>query len=259
MKWLIKYSGVGGAILFTINLMGASNLEPLSNEQTNTRQLKPFVLTSVYSTEVQVRFLLYLPPEYGTENKKWPLVLFLHGAGERGNDLKLVTKHGPPKLIVEGKNFPFILVAPQCPTGRMWQPHELLALLDKIQQEYAIDTNRIYVTGLSMGGYGTWALAVTAPERLAAIAPICGGGIPAAIYLANEERLNQLRRLPIWAFHGAKDPLVPVQESERMIEAFKRIGNVNVKLTIYPDAEHDAWTRTYENPEFYEWLLSNKR
>ncbi len=198
---------------------------------------------------VVLDYLLYLPAEYQMKDS-WPLVLFLHGAGERGNDLELVKTHGPPKLIEEGKSFPFIVVSPQCPKDRNWQPMELTALVDEIVAKQKVDIDRIYVTGLSMGGFGTWALAAATPERFAAIIPVCGGG-----EVINTRRLTQL---PVWVFHGAKDPVVPLKRSEDMVEALKK-SNGNVKFTVYPDALHDSWTATYENPEVYTWLLEQKR
>jgi len=202
-------------------------------------------------TQVPVRmdYLLSLPEKYESK-ESWPVLLFLHGAGERGDDLELVKKHGPPKLIEAGKKFPFIVVSPQCPKDRWWEPIELVALLDEIESKYKVDPDRIYVTGLSMGGFGTWRLAFYAPERLAAIAPICGGG---EIYWA-----KRFAHLPVWVFHGAKDKGVPLERSEEMVEALKKNGG-NPRFTIYPEAEHDSWTETYDNPKFYEWLLEQKR
>ena len=203
------------------------------------------------NARVQVRlgYLLYLPSDYDKE-KSWPLMLFLHGAGERGDDLELVKKHGPPKLIAAGKDFPFIVVSPQCPKGRWWEPMELVALLDEISGKYKVDPDRIYVTGLSMGGFGSWRLAAYAPERLAAIAPICGGG---ETYWTKE-----FAHLPVWAFHGAKDTGVPLERSQAMVDALKRSGG-EPKFTIYPDAGHDSWSAAYDDPELYKWLLAQKR
>ena len=203
------------------------------------------------NARVQVRlgYLLYLPRDYDKE-KSWPLMLFLHGAGERGDDLELVKKHGPPKLIAAGKDFPFIVVSPQCPKGRWWEPMELVALLDEISGKYKVDPDRIYVTGLSMGGFGSWRLAAYAPERLAAIAPICGGG---ETYWTKE-----FAHLPVWAFHGAKDTGVPLERSQAMVDALKKSGG-EPKFTIYPDAGHDSWTAAYDDPELYKWLLAQKR
>lgn len=197
---------------------------------------------------VQMDYLLYLPDNY-QERDAWPLLLFLHGSGERGDDLELVKKHGPPKLIEAGKQFPFIVVSPQCPKNRRWEPIELVALLDDLEAEHKVDSQRIYVTGLSMGGFGTWELASYAPDRLAAIAPICGGG--------EKYWARQFSRLPVWAFHGAKDTAVPPERSQRMIDELKKLG-AEPKLTIYPEAGHDSWTESYENPQLYEWLLEQQ-
>jgi predicted peptidase len=198
---------------------------------------------------VKLNYLLYLPKDY-EKQASWPVLLFLHGSGERGDDLNLVKVHGPPKLIAAGKDLPFIVVSPQCPKEMNWEPIELVALLDEVGKKYKADPDRVCVTGLSMGGFGTWRLAAYAPERLAAIAPICGGG--------EKHWARRFAKLPVWAFHGAKDAGVPLERSEVMIEAIKKAGG-EPKLTIYPDAGHDAWTETYNNPELYTWLLAQKR
>lgn len=199
--------------------------------------------------KVKLDYLLALPEGYDTSEKSWPLVLFLHGAGESGQDVQRIKKHGLPKVVADGKTFPFILVSPQSP-GRGWNPETLTALLDDVTSKYRVDKDRVYLTGLSMGGYGTWALAAAHPDRFAAIAPICGGGDP--------KSASKLKDLPIWVFHGAKDPTVPVARSEEMVQALKDAG-ADVKFTVYPEARHDSWTVTYDNPEFYTWLLSHKR
>jgi predicted peptidase len=202
--------------------------------------------------DLNFNYLLYLPDDYDS-SKKFPLVVFLHGAGERGNKLELVKRHGPPKLIQEGSKFPFILVAPQCPEGRRWTHFllELSLLIDDIQSNYSVDENRIYLTGLSMGGQGTWALAIYNPDKFAAIAPICGW--------TDTFEACKLKELPIWVFHGEKDKVVTLDNSEKMVEAIKSCGSTKIKFTIYPEIGHDSWTETYNNPEFYEWLLSNKK
>ncbi|HEX41478.1 MAG TPA: phospholipase [Phycisphaerales bacterium] len=201
---------------------------------------------------VRCGYLLYLPAGYEPAGKKWPLMLFLHGAGERGSDLNKVKLHGPPKLVEQGKDLPFIVVSPQCPAGQWWpdQVETLKALVDTVAAEYAVDAVRIYVTGLSMGGYGTWALAGAYPDTFAAAAPICGGGQPFTA--------GKLKTVPVWAFHGAKDSVVPLSQSENMVEALNRAGG-SAKLTVYPDANHDSWTATYDNPQLYEWLLQHTK
>jgi predicted peptidase len=202
-------------------------------------------------------YLLYLPPGYATgSEKRWPLILFLHGAGERGTNIWLVAKHGPPAVVRQDSSLPFIIISPQCPEGRIWSDDLLLALLDDVEKKYAVDTHRVYLTGLSMGGFGTWSLGLSNPGRFAAIAPICGGGTFITPLLADKSTLTTL---PIWAFHGAKDPVVPVEESERMVNYMKKLGVKEVKLTVYPEAQHDCWTQTYGNPELFEWFLQHSR
>lgn len=223
---------------------------PLMAQQPAPKQ-EPKTLEKNVLIRATCNYLLYLPPEYGRDkDKKWPLIMFLHGSGESGNNLEQVKRHGVPKIVEEVDNFPFIVVSPQCPANSWWDDLVLLALLDDMVQQYAVDTERIYLTGLSMGGFGTWSLAIRAPQIFAAIAPICGGGNP---YIA-----GRLRDVPVWAFHGAMDSTVPSSESRRMVRAVKNAGG-DAKLTIYPNAGHDAWTETYNNPELYNWFLQHRR
>lgn len=204
-------------------------------------------------TTLKLNYLLSLPERYENTDKatKWPLVIFLHGAGERGDNLDVVKKHGPPKLVEAGRKFPFILVSPQCPKNGWWTEQPVLELLDDLEKGYRVDADRIYLTGLSMGGYGTWHFSAKAPGRFAAVAPVCGGGVP---YLT-----RSLKSMPVWAFHGAKDSVVPLNESERLIKVIESNGNENAKLTVYPEANHDSWTAAYNTDELYEWLLSQRR
>lgn len=196
----------------------------------------------------KIDFLLYLPKGY-EQQQKWPLVLFLHGAGERGDDLSQVKKHGPPKLIEKGKDFPFIVVSPQCPKGTWWVTEDVVALMKHIMQIHNVDKNRVYITGLSMGGRGTWQVAGAMADEVAAIAPICG---PSDVSV-----VEKIAHLPIWVFHGAKDSVVKISNSEEMVKLLKEKGN-EAKFTIYPEANHDSWTETYDNEELYQWLLSHK-
>jgi predicted peptidase len=205
-------------------------------------------------------YLLFLPADYNAgSGKRWPLILFLHGAGERGTNIWQVTKHGPPKIDVQTTNFPFIVVSPQCPSGKIWSDDLLLALLDEVEKKYAVDLHRVYLTGISLGGYGAWSLGLSCPERFAAIAPMAGGGDFITAGLASREKAAALKSLPVWAFHGAKDPTVPVEESQRMVNLLKKLGVQEVKLTIYPEAKHDCWTETYANPELFAWFLQHSR
>ncbi len=200
--------------------------------------------------QIRVQYFLYLPDNYNKTSANWPLLLFLHGAGERGNNINKVKVHGPPKLIANGRSFPFLVLSPQCPEGRWWSTETLNVLLNEIVNQYRVDRDRIYLTGLSMGGYGTWSMATEYPDRFAAIAPICGGGDP--------EKAERIKNLPIWVFHGAKDSVVPIEQSQRMVDALKELGS-DVKFTVYPQAGHDAWTDTYHNKELYDWFLKHKR
>ena len=212
------------------------------------------------SPAARLKYLLFLPAGYEAKaRRRWPLLLFLHGSGERGADLRLVMKHGPPRLAAHRPEFPFIVVSPQCPAHRTWDTASLLALLDHVTKKLRVDRRRVYLTGISMGGYGVWNLAVAEPQRFAAVAPICGGGDVLPVFLAPPAKEKALRSLPVWAFHGARDELVPVSESERMVGALRRLGATDVRLTVYPDAGHDSWTETYDNPKLYEWLLSRSR
>lgn len=209
---------------------------------------------------VKLDYLLFLPEGYKKKDtNRWPLMLFLHGAGERGTNIEKVTVHGPPKLVKTKKDFPFILVSPQCPDEETWHDEDLLSLLDHVIAKHRVDTNRIYLTGLSMGGYGTWSLGSKYPERFAALAPICGGGDKIPSLLANKEKKAAMKSLGVWAFHGAKDPIVPIEESQRMTNALMRAGCKDVKLTVYPEAGHDSWTETYKNQELYDWFLAHRR
>ncbi|MCA8989785.1 MAG: prolyl oligopeptidase family serine peptidase [Planctomycetaceae bacterium] len=227
--------------IITLYLSGYCSAEDKPGMQQDVQLDRPIT--------IKMGYLLYLPEQY-EQQEKWPLLVFLHGAGERGNNLEQVKKHGPPKLIAAGKQFPFIVASPQCPDRGWWEPVALEALIDELCEKHKVDQDRIYITGLSMGGFGTWRLAAYMPDRLAAIAPICGGGVP---YLARE-----FSKLPTWAFHGAKDSVIPVEQSEVMVNALKNLGG-NARLTVYPEANHDSWTETYDNPELYEWLLKQKR
>jgi predicted peptidase len=204
-----------------------------------------------------LRYVLLLPADYRpSHRRRWPLLLFLHGAGERGNDPRRVLKHGPVKMALRQPGFPFVIVAPQCPAGRTWSNGALIPLLDAIITRHNLDPRRVYLTGLSMGGAATWSLGCEQPQRFAAIAPICGGGEPLTVQLSGGASRRALRRLPVWAFHGARDRVVPPQRTHQMIRALRTIGN-RARLTVYPRVAHDSWTRTYASPKLYTWLLGH--
>jgi predicted esterase len=194
---------------------------------------------------------VYLPDGYDADTtKKWPLILFLHGSGERGSKLEVVSHTGLPQLIAQGQKYPAIIISPQCPANEWWNPAELSSLIDDVCAKYRVDTDRICVTGLSMGGFGAWSLALSEPERFAAIAPICGGGDTADA--------ARLAKLPVWAFHGAKDDVVSPDMSREMVKAITAAGG-KPHLTIFPNDGHFCWMDAYKMPELYTWLLAQKR
>src|SRR5262245_6908386 len=200
--------------------------------------------------EVTLRYLLYLPGDYDAKPaEKWPLVLFLHGSGERGEDLEKVKIHGPPKLVSQGKSFPFVLVSPQVPTGGRWNADELARLVDELTNTYRIDRQRLYGTGLSMGGAGTWSLVSAYPGKFAAAMPLCGRG--------DLEALEKLANTPIWVLVGAKDREQTVQNCQEMATALAKAGGKG-RPTVYFELPHDCWTATYNNPDTYDWLLLHR-
>ncbi|MBX3084762.1 MAG: prolyl oligopeptidase family serine peptidase [Anaerolineae bacterium] len=211
-------------------------------------------LTTTIAKSVQLPYLLYTPANYDADpDATFPLILFLHGSGERGSDLDLVRNIGLAKKLQTWADCPFVVVSPQCPADSIWalQLDALDALLNHVIQHYRIDTHRVYVTGLSLGGTGTWYMTMAYPTRFAAVAPICGRG-------TSLSAVENLAQTPIWCFHGAQDDVVPLSESQRMVEGLKKVG-ADVRLTIYPDANHDSWTAAYAEPDLYTWLLQHRR
>lgn len=183
-------------------------------------------------------------------SKKHPLIIDIHGAGGRNTSLQVISNRDLYKAI-EGKGYGFVTVAPLCRHDSWFDCFETLKrFIDDIISRDYIDEDRVYLIGTSMGGYCVWQLALSTPEKFAAIVPICGGGM-----YWNARRLVEL---PIWAFHGALDTTVFPEESQKMVDAINKRGG-NARLTIYPDCEHAAWTPTFANQELYAWLLSNSR
>ena len=204
--------------------------------------------------QASVPFLLRVPR--GIKNGgKVPLLLFLHGAGEKGNDNQKQLKHDPTKLAPKDVfvKTPMIAVAPQCPADQFWNGpilETVIKMVKDLEKELPVDPQRIYITGLSMGGYGTWGALAMEPKLFAAAVPICGGGDPSAV--------RKFDKVPIWAFHNDGDPTVGVEGSRSMIAALKKAG-ADPKYTEYQSTQHDAWTRTYKDPALWEWLVSQKR
>ena len=247
-------------------LLGCALATALTLTTAMSEENKPDRVQQVHSFSkrvartVNLDYLLFLPKDYDAQpRKQWPVILFLHGAGERGSDVWAVAQHGPPKLVREKPGFPFIVISPQCPERQTWQNDALLALLTDVLKQYRGDPTRVYLTGLSMGGFGSWSLGLENPDRFAAIAPICGGGDPLKTLLVDPKKADALKTLGVWAFHGGKDPVVKLAESERMVAAVRQTGNADVQFTVYPEAGHDSWTEAYNNPKLYEWFLAHQR
>jgi predicted peptidase len=248
---------------------------------------------SIYSslTHGERQYWLYLPKGYGEDDtKKWPVILFLHGHGERGEDLELVLKHGPIMEVATGRDLPFIIIAPQLPSrpesvpavkrregwpedkrkpmGRetlgeqvTWGPlgppngwHEsekdLLLILDNVLRETRADPDRVYLTGLSYGGFGAWYMATHHPDRWAAVAPMCGAGEPGLVH--------HIGRTPVWLFQGGRDTLVLPEWPLKTADALDEAGG-DVRVTVHEDLAHECWTRVYAGEDFYHWLLSHCR
>jgi poly(3-hydroxybutyrate) depolymerase len=201
------------------------------------------------SSSAGLNYLVYLPEDYYLSSRRWPLILYLHGAGDVDRDIDRLRAGGLPRRIEAGWRIPFIIVAPHSPKNG-WDVEALDALLDELLRRHRVDADRVYLTGVSMGGFGTWALAAAYPKRFAAIAPICGGGDPASA--------DRLRGVPTWAFHGADDTIVLAEESRKMVAALEQAGG-DVKLTIYPGVGHNSGGMTYADNRLYDWFLAHQR
>jgi pimeloyl-ACP methyl ester carboxylesterase len=201
-----------------------------------------------------ISYLLYLPKDYDSANKS-QLILFLHGRGESYGPLNLVAKWGPPRFAARGDELPYVLVSPQCPGDDSWQKptqqKRLVELLDHIVNKYSIDEDRICLTGLSMGGYGSWRMAADHPERFSSVVPVCGGGDPGDA--------EKLQGLPIWVFHGDQDGAVPIQRSVEMVEAIKAAGGTKIRFTSLEHIGHNCWSAAYATPELYQWIRQQKK
>jgi len=227
-----------------------------------------FLDRSVTVQGTAYKFQVFVPEDW-TAEKKWPVILFLHGAGERGDDGLVQTEVGLGSAVRQARSrFPAIVVMPQCRKDGWWPvaPMDEVAMraLDQSQQEFHGDPQRVYLTGLSMGGYGTWHLAGKYPGRFAAIVPICGGIIlphsgGAAATQGSKPYEDAAKKIgsgtPVWIFHGGDDDTVPVTESRRMAEAMKALGG-EVHYTEYPGVGHDSWDKAYAEPELMTWMLS---
>ena len=202
---------------------------------------------------LSARYLLHLPREYGRDPaRRWPLILYLHGGSLRGADVDTVRAWGVPRVAERDPDFPFIVVSPQAPAGTLWTDTELLVgLLDEVAATHAVDTTRVYLTGHSMGGNGAWYLAYMHPERFAAVVSMSGP--------ANPWWAGRLRATPAWVFHGAKDEIVPIRESEEMVRALREAGNPEVRFSALPDRGHGLLDLYERDRTIYDWLLTHRR
>lgn len=203
----------------------------------------------IESTFQNLRYIVRYPNSY-KDGEKYPVIIFLHGAGTRGSDINILKSNSFFAITGGFEDFPFICVAPHCESGTWFDYMPTLkALAASIASKTWADNERIYLIGNSMGGYGTWQLAMSAPELFAAIVPIFGGGM--------SWNTGTLVNVPVWAFHGADDTIVYPEESERMVAKVIKYGG-QAKLTVYPNTTHDSWTPTFKDPKVYAWLLEHK-
>jgi predicted peptidase len=194
-------------------------------------------------------YLIYLPEDY-VSTEQWPVIIYLHGVGGKGNYLETLKAHGLPEVLERRHDFPFVAISPQCPSDQEWSLPLLSALLDHVTEGYNIDRNKVYLTGIGEGAAAAWRWAAKEPERFAALAPVGGPG--------NPHEVCKLRDVPVWTFHGARDMIVPISETQSMVLALKLCGG-NVNFTIYPEAGHDSWSNAYNDPELYSWFLDQNR
>jgi len=210
-------------------------------------------LTFVSKDGKKLSYTITLPEGADTDKEKLPLILFLHGAGERGSDPSILRNFAIPKIFSSDDcRYRAVTLSPQCPEGETFLNNmdRVKELLDKVTVEYNIDTSRITCTGFSMGGFGTFEIAMQYPETFCAIAPVCGGGM--------EWRAGELVNMGVWIFHGALDASVRCQHSIDMTEAINKRGG-HAKLTVYPDLQHNCWDRAYDEDDLIPWLLSCKK
>lgn len=201
----------------------------------------------------QLPYQVYLPPDYGIDPRRsWPLILSLHGAAARGENPAEILKEGLPSAIEDGMDYPFVVVSPLCPEQTWWSDHILAidVLLKEVGDRYTVDRNRIFVTGVSMGGYGVWHLGAAYPDRFAGLVPVSGG---AAWFYGFPERARTISQVPIWVFHGEADPIVPLREATILVDEMKESGG-NIKFSVVPNGGHDIWKQVYRQPDLIEWM-----
>jgi predicted peptidase len=233
----------------------------LGQETANKGQPTGFLYRTVALGEEKYAYCVYVPPEY-TPDRAWPVILFLHGAGERGSDGLLQTDVGIGRAIRRHRELiPAIVVMPQCRPGLSWtgtMARVALLCLEQTSREYRLDRQRVYLTGLSLGGQGTWLIGAEYADYFAALVPICGfAELHGSTGLA-EKLAPRLASVPVWCFHGSADPRVPVECSRQMVELIRAAGG-SVRYTEYPEAAHNVWDRAYDDPELWKWLFAQRK
>jgi pimeloyl-ACP methyl ester carboxylesterase len=239
-----------------------TDLDLVKSGAVTLHAVQPAVSYTSVAVPGTIGYYAYAPEDhYYRPTQKFPLLIFLHGSGEKGNgttDLSRVLIHGPPKLINGGREFPFVVISPQLPTTEGgWSVGLVDELIARAKADFPVDTTRIYLTGLSMGGYGTWSYALSRPNVVAAVVPIAGAGNPGAACT--------MKNVPTWAFHGEADGTVSDSGSIQMVRAINNCSpapSVAAKITLYPGVGHDSWTRTYDGSaghDIYTWLLQYHR
>ena len=238
MKKILVAALLSAALVTAPAANGRTKMLPMVEGQTPQQAIEP----GGYP------FQLFLPKGYlANANTAYPLLIFLHGSGERGEDISKVKVHGPPKIADRDASFPFLTVSPLLGADQDWDIDKLDRLLEHVAKSYRIDPSRIYLTGLSRGGHASWRWAIAKPQRFAAVAPVAGRGNPG--------EACRLMDVPVWAFHGDRDDVVTPEGSFNMARAIRSCGGRKSRLTIYPDLGHNSWDPAYDDPSLYKWML----
>jgi predicted peptidase len=220
--------------------------------------LRSGVLRVRQATATSLPYLAITPAGYQT-NRSWPVIIYLHGGDQRGYDREMLKLNGPVRTALNDPDFPFVVIAPQLPPGKIWEAEAVAAFVRRVLPRFRVDRTRVYLTGLSTGGYGTWAAGLKYPELFAAIVPVAGGGDTVHIKHSEGVHLQSLQSLPVWAFHGGSDSVVSADETRRLVSELQAVGARDVRATIFPGTGHDIWNRVYDDPALYRWLLEQHR
>lgn len=236
--------------------IAAQNNVQQEDDPTDTIVLRSFTEKELVRKSNTTKYWVFLPKQYGQDNRQWPLVMYLHGASERGKGVESLKQNvtvnflQPTHQVNELKDLPFIVVAPSCPTKQYWIPSQLRGVINDVLADFSVDQKRMYLTGHSMGAFGTWNFASAYPDLFAAIVPVAGGG--QISYVKN------LVDIPTWAFHGANDTVVPARRSTSLVSVLNMVGG-DAKLTLFPKEGHLICRETYSNPELWDWMLAQEK